>query len=85
MCVGVAMVELPSGEIVGRRAKPFDYSGKVILSLKDYEARIEKEIKRVKDLASGGEWIEKRRKKGELWANDTVDKITGVGEKSRQS
>ena len=32
VCVGVAKVELDSGKIIGRRAKTYSYSGKVILS-----------------------------------------------------
>ena len=32
--VGVAMVQLPSGQTEGRRAECFDYSGKVIISIK---------------------------------------------------
>ena len=42
LCVGVAKCELPTGKIVGRRAETFDYSGKVILSKKDYLARRQK-------------------------------------------
>ena len=39
LCVGVAKCELQSGEVLGRRAETFDYSGKVILSKKDYMTR----------------------------------------------
>ena len=44
LCAGVTKVDLPGGKIEGRQAKPFNYSGKVILSQKDYAARMEQEI-----------------------------------------
>ena len=46
--VGVSMVELPSVVSEGKRTKCFNYSGKFILSTKDYIARKQCEIERVK-------------------------------------
>merc|ERR1711935_148741 len=48
MSFGVAAVKIDGEEgHVGRRCKPFDYSGKVILSITDYE---KEEIQRVQNL-----------------------------------
>jgi hypothetical protein len=50
LALGVAKVKLQNGEVEGRRAKPFVYSGKLLLSLKDFYIRRNLEIKRVRSL-----------------------------------
>ena len=55
LCVGVAKVRLNNGETEGRRAEPFDYSGKILLSKKQYDANARKEILCVKSLAVGAD------------------------------
>ena len=79
LCVGVAMVKTPDGHVKGRRAATFDYSGKVVLSKKDYEARMEQEIRRVKNLPAGNEWKTRNRKPEELFADNDVKWLKGVG------
>ena len=84
LCAGVAKVELPCGRIEGRRAKPFNYSGKVILSRRDYAARMDQEIKRVKNLAVGKEWVESLRPPNTLYRNDKNCELDGIGDKKEQ-
>jgi hypothetical protein len=47
LCLGCALVSDTQRGEEGRRAVPFDYSGKVILSLKDWNARVATEIARI--------------------------------------
>jgi hypothetical protein len=56
----------------GKRCQPFDYSGKLILSLKDYREKVKNEIKRVKGLEHDrkGVWIEVYCISGEIYCND---------------
>lgn len=62
-CMGVASVKTLRGVIEGRRANFFDYSEKNILSISQYEEKIEKEIERVKKLTN--------QKKGSPWITST--------------
>ena len=50
MCFGVASVKKLDGTRQGVRCKPFDYSGKTLVSIDDYEKLIRDEIDRVKNL-----------------------------------
>ena len=72
LCVGVAKVELDSGKSIGRRAKTYSYSGKVILSKKQYDAKIQLELKRVQNLPVGNDWVINNRPPNTLYANDDV-------------
>ena len=51
-CFGVAKVKLLDGSIIGRRCRLFDYTGKKMVSISDYEKLITKEIDRVKSMHS---------------------------------
>ena len=44
---GGAKIKLDDGTMVGKRLPLFDYSGKVILSIKDYKKKVSEEIDRV--------------------------------------
>ena len=73
------MVKLPSGQTESWRAKCFDYSDKVILSIKYYIARRQWEIERVKWLKCGPSWIKDSRIPGTLYENDSVYELSGIG------
>ena len=76
---GVATVKLPTGEVVGKRLKPFCYTNKKIVSQKDYNKQMSIEILNVKQHGSERGWLNKpRRENNELWEEDTVCKIRGV-------
>ncbi len=81
MCFGVAKVvpldengaQLPEE---GRRMRPFDYSRNNILTIKDYNAKINDVIKKVRDLPAGGtEWVIKGGEKGAMNRNDGVSTL----------
>jgi hypothetical protein len=65
LCLGVVKVKLEDGTMVGKRLPLFDYSGKVILSIKDYAKCMTEEIDRIRNLQGiGGGWIECNRVEG---------------------
>ena len=77
--LGCAKVER-GGEEIGLRAKVFDYSGQWILTIKDWTAKVWAEVARVKALpGSGAPWVVGKREPGELWMEDSVIFVKGVG------
>jgi hypothetical protein len=84
LCLGNAVVtpidedgnQLPKE---GRVAKPYDYTGTVLLSHKDYTGKINKELKRVKTVPNGGEWVQKRRDGNTIYRNDPMSVLKGCG------
>ena len=86
---GVAMVKTltEDGEVVlGRRCRDFDYTEKVVKSIKDWTALEDKEIQRVKSLeGSGGPWVEHSRQPGKVYLDDCVTYIPGIGESTRKN
>jgi hypothetical protein len=71
LCLGCAIVEDSNGNRKGKRAKPFVYSGKVLLTIKDWNKNIAGEIKRVnKSLQPNAFWVNNHpRKEGEIFQN----------------
>ena len=62
--LGVAKVKLLDGKIIGRRAKPFSYTGKNIISDKDFQFHLQQEILNIKNTIpdehgkkENGQWI----------------------------
>ena len=71
--------------IIGKRCLPFDYSEKVLLSVSDYEKKMEAEFRRIKSLsAKTGYWIESTREEGKLYCDDKVTVLKKVGKKVGQ-
>ena len=72
------------GMIVGRRGRVFDYSSKNIVSIDEFNRRINDEIKRVKNLPSTASgWVKINRppkaSDNQLFEMDKVDRIQRVG------
>jgi hypothetical protein len=85
LCLGVVKVKLDDGTHVGKRLPVFDYSGKVILSIKDYAKQIAEEIQRVRNLqGNGGGWVESSRLAGQLWESESITLVKGVGPKTAE-
>ena len=81
------MLGVTSRNNEGIRLPLFDYTSKVILSIKDYEDRIEKEIARVRNLKKEGlPWFIKGvRKKGKISFDDPTSRIKNLRkEKQRE-
>jgi hypothetical protein len=57
LCLGCGIYEEADGTTVGVRAKPFCYSGKLLVSLKDELRNVAVEIARVKSLSHPGHWL----------------------------
>ena len=64
-CLGVAKVRYTDGSIKGLQSKVFNYSGKKIVSIKEWEKRCDDEIKRVKTLniVRNSPWVKNPRDK----------------------
>jgi hypothetical protein len=82
--LGVAQVKLHNGVIEGRRAKPFVYSGKLLLSIKDYDIRRNLEIERVRSLSGNniGFWIESMKLPGEYYEDDNINTLKKLSDKT---
>lgn len=81
MCLGVATVIDHNGNEVGVMLEPFDYSGKIVLTIKDYNHKIDCEIDRIRKLKGGKQagWIVTMREEGRLYSNDPLTALNGVG------
>jgi hypothetical protein len=71
-------------EVEGKRCKAFCYSGKVVLSIKDYKDKQKAELKRVKLLKGNNFWVIDHRQKGEFYLDDKVTIIPGIGLKIQE-
>eukprot|EP00978_Attheya_sp_CCMP212_P024074 scaffold75072_cov51-Attheya_sp.AAC.2 len=81
LCLGVGQVR-KIGEAIakGIRAMPFDYSGRTLLTIKDYMKRIVNEIARVKSLTGkSGPWYVNTRTTDVVWDSEPIQKLPGVG------
>ena len=83
LCLGCSVKAVKTDEgntKVGVRLKPFDYSGKTILTIKDWNARTKDEIARVQNLSDKlGLWVIDPRKPGALYRNDVTSILNGCG------
>ena len=81
-CAMVAPLD-PDGNalpVEGRRCVPFDYTGKVIISIPDYEKGVASEIARVKKLSANSRfWVSYPREKGKLYEDDLLRKLNKCG------
>jgi hypothetical protein len=81
---GVAAVKMHDGTVEGRRCRTFDYSTKNLITITGEEKMIRDEIKRVKTLATGGQWVEKRQRlPGQLYENDNITEMDNIAETIR--
>lgn len=79
------MVHNGGEEKHSRRLQPFDYSGKTILSAKDCDEKIKKETARVRSLVGKSTpWCKSKRKEKEIFFDDTVKVVDGIGKKTEQ-
>jgi len=69
-------------QLVGVRLEPFDYSGKVIVTIKDYQKHMDAEISRVKKLTKRSEWKYDPRPANAIFMDDSMDVINGIGAKT---
>ena len=80
---GVALRE-EDGKEVGVRLKPFNYTGRNILTKTKHQVRINAEIRRVKKLdREHKDWVSKHRDENALYHDDPVDKVKSIGDVTR--
>jgi hypothetical protein len=83
--LGCAATKCRSTDLIeGKRCKAFCYSGKVVLSIKDYMDKEKMELKRIKTLKGNNFWVVDRRQKGEFYLDDKVSIIPGIGLKTQE-
>jgi transposase len=81
---GVAAVALLDGTIEGRRCKTFDYSAKNLITITAEEKMIKEEIRRVRNLQTGGQWVVKKdRSPGTLWENDCITTMSNIADTTK--
>jgi predicted RecB family nuclease len=72
-------------QIEGKRCKTFCYSGKVVLSIKDYKDKQNAVLKRVKLLKKGNNcWIVDHCQKGEFFLDNNISIIPGIRKKIQE-
>ena len=82
--MGCAIVQSETGEEVRRVCRPFDYSGKTILSIDDFEKQMQVEFKRVRSLSNKTKnWITVRRDPQDLFTTDALSVLNKVGKKTQ--
>ena len=81
LCLGVAKCKLEDGTVVGKRLPLFDYSGKVILTIKDYNKKVMEELARVRGLKGKGGWVTLNRIDGQMWDTEELSLVKGIGPK----
>ena len=85
LCLGVAVLMDQKGKKKGVRLEAYNYSGKMLLSIKDFEAKIAAEINRVKNLSSAsGYWINNNRKEGILYQDDKLSILKDISIKKEE-
>jgi hypothetical protein len=76
LCLGCRIYEKADGTTVGVCAKPFCYSGELLVSLKDDRRNVVVEIARVKSLSHPGPWL--------AFELNKTSKLKGIGAKSEE-
>jgi hypothetical protein len=73
--LGCAVVHNEDGSKVGKRAHPFCYLGRIIITLKDLALKRKQEISRVKAFTSVGArfWVNDQRQNGDFFHDDEPD------------
>ena len=86
VCVDVVKDEAGNKDLVGKRLAMFDYTGKLILSAKVFDERIQQEILRVQSLKNGGQWVtgQNNQQDYDCYHDDKVSKIKGIGKVTSQ-
>lgn len=82
VCLGVAMVELLENEEkknVGRRGLVFSYTGKWITTIPTHAKYRKEQMGIIKKSAGTGGWTESGRNAGELFMEDSVCEVKGIG------
>jgi hypothetical protein len=79
LCLGCYVNLGADGKHTGERLPPYVYTECTLLTLPKYEAKIQEEIRRVKNLAEGYNWVDNRRDKDEIFRADSVTKLKGCG------
>ena len=70
-------------EVVGVALEPFNYSGKKIVSIKEFKMLAEREYERLKTMKDKKQWETDPNEQGALYREDDVIRIKGVGQSAK--
>ena len=86
VCADIVVRDDGREEIVGKRLPLFDYTGQIILSPTDYDAKVNTEIKRVKKLQCGGQWVTgvQTHQKYSVYHDDPITNMPKIGKVMNQ-
>ena len=81
--LGVASVKYADDKVIGKRAKPFSYTGKNVIPEKEFQAILLRELNQIKeykadDFGRKGKWTVNIRQDGVLYDNDELIVIKGI-------
>ena len=82
LLLGVIKIKDENGEVIGVRLPLLDYNGQLVISIKERDDLRDKETKRVKE-NGGKQWQQCRREPDAIYRNDPIDKLDGIGIKTR--
>ena len=85
LCLGVAKIKAPDGTERGIRLPLFDYSGKVVLTIKDFDKKLREEQDRVRKLVGNGPWVINNRLPDQLWEVEPLSILSGIGPKTSEN
>ena len=66
----------------GGDAYPFNYTGKVLVSIPDYLKLMKIEFARVRKLSIQSQWVINRTESGTIYADESIQKLKKCGEKT---
>ena len=66
----------------GRRCFPFNYTGKVLISIPDYNKLMKIEFARVRRLTAQSKWVVNAMEPGVIYTDESVMKLKSVGKKT---
>jgi hypothetical protein len=80
LCLECAVTKDTDGNKKGRTAVPFDYSGKIILSILDYDKHKKTKIERVRTgLKDSGAWVVNMSVQGSIYPVDLIKELAHIG------
>lgn len=82
LLLGFALTKNDDGKVDGHVLTPFSYSGKTVISIKEWNTRIRKQINHVRHLQNPGPWKTNQRQNGRLYHDDSVTKIRGIAKQT---
>jgi hypothetical protein len=82
LLLGCAMPKNDNGDVAGVMLPSLSYSGKKVLTNRQFQTQIQLEIARVKTFSDGGTFWNTSNRKHKLYRDDPITKIKGIKDKT---